>query len=134
MKEELKQFREEIAALEKEQINMKAQRKTVNLKVERTVDPYTAADRVINNRCKLRVMYAAYGLMKGRRFEQIENHYDKENNQIHPLYGIASSINDILNKYGYTMEYEEVQTWYGKRKEFKEGCDEKIVYIGKQEA
>lgn len=134
MKEELKQFREEIAALEKEQINMKAQRKTVNLKVKRTVNPYDAAQAVDNNRYKLRIMYAAYGLMKGRRFEQIENHYDKENNQIHPLYGFASSINDILNKYGYTMEYKEVQAWYGKRKEFKEGCDEKIVRISEQEA
>ena len=134
MKEELKQFREEIAALEKEQINMKAQRKTVNLKVERTVDPYTAADRVINNRCKLRVMYAAYGLMKGRRFEQIENHYDKNENKIHLLHGFANSINDILNKYGYTMEYETVQAWYGERKEFKENCDEKIVRISEQEA
>jgi hypothetical protein len=79
-------------------------------------------------------MYAAYGLMRGKRFEQIENHYDKENNEIHPLYGLASNINDILKKYGYTMEYEEVQTWYGKRKEFKKDCDEKIVRIGEQEA
>ena len=101
MKEEIRQLRQEIAALEKEQKNMKAQRKTVNLKVKRTVNPYD---------------------------------YDKENNQIHPLYGFASSINDILNKYGYTMEYKEVQAWYGKRKEFKEGCDEKIVRISEQEA
>ena len=134
MKEEVKQLREEIAALEKEQINMKAQRKTVNLKVERTVNPFEAADNVRYNRSKLRVMYAAYGLMRGKRFEQIENHYDKENNEIHPLYGLASNINDILKKYGYTMEYEEVQTWYGKRKEFKKDCDEKIVRIGEQEA
>jgi ribosomal protein L29 len=46
MKEEVKQLREEIAALEKEQINMKAQRKTVNLKVERTVNPFEAADTI----------------------------------------------------------------------------------------
>ena len=66
MKEEVKQLREEIAALEKEQINMKAQRKTVNLKVERTVNPFEAADNVRYNRGKLRVMYAAYDSSKSK--------------------------------------------------------------------
>lgn len=134
MIEEAKKLREEIAALEQEQINMKAQRKTVNLKVKRTVDPYSAAMNVLSNREKLRVMYAAYGLMRGKRFNQVENHWVNENNEIHPLYGLASQINKILNKYGYTMEYTKVKTWYGEKQEFKENCDEKIVRIGEQEA
>jgi chromosome segregation ATPase len=134
MKEETKKLREEIAALEKKQIEMKAQRKTVNLKVKRTVDPYSAAMNVLSNREKLRVMYAAYGLMRGKRFNQVENHWDTKNNDIHPLYGLASQINNVLNKYGYTMEYTKVKTWYGEKQEFKENCDEKIVRIGEQEA
>lgn len=134
MIEEAKKLREEIAALEKEQVNMKAQRKTVNLKVERTVDPYSAYMRVLSNREKLRVMYAAYGLMRGKRFNQVENHWVNNNNEIHPLYGLASQINNVLNKYGYTMEYTKVKTWYGEKQEFKENCDEKIVRIGEQEA
>lgn len=134
MIEEAKKLREEIAALEQEQISMKAQRKTVNLKVKRTVDPYSAAMNVLSNREKLRVMYAAYGLMRGKRFNQVENHWDNKNNEIHPLYGLASQINKILNKYGYTMEYTKVKTWYGEKQEFKETCDEKIVRIGEQEA
>lgn len=134
MKEEIKQLRQEIAALETEQKNMKAQRKTVNLKVERTVNPYDAADKVRSNRPKLRVMYAAYGVLKGKTFEQIENNYDRENNDIHPLYGYGREINEILNKYGYEMEHEEEKRWYGTYQVFKKGCDEKIVRIGEQQA
>jgi len=43
MIEEEKKLREEIAALEKKLVEMKAQRKTVNLKVKRTVNQYDAA-------------------------------------------------------------------------------------------
>jgi hypothetical protein len=134
MIEEAKKLREEIAALEIEQKEMKAQRKTVNLKVKRTVNPYDAAQSVEENRPKLRVMYAAYGLMRGKRFNQVENRWDTNNNDNHPLYGLASQINKILNKYGYTMEYTKVKTWYGEREEFKENCDEKIVRISEQKA
>lgn len=134
MIEEAKKLREEIAALEKKQVELKAQRKTVNLKVKRTVNPYDAAQAVDENKPKLRVMYAAYGLMRGKRFNQVENHWVNENNEIHPLYGLASQINKILNKYGYTMEYTKVKTWYGEKQEFKENCDEKVVRIGEQEA
>lgn len=135
MKEEIKQLREEIAALEKEQINMKAQRKTVYLKVERTVTPYDAAEQVRRNKEQLRTMYAAYGLMRGKTFIQIENRYDTENNDIHPLYGYCKNINKILNKYGYDMEHEEKENYWGQKiQTFKKGCDEKIVRIDKQEA
>lgn len=134
MREEVKKLREEIAALEVEQRKMKAQRKTVNLKIKRTVNPYDAAMAVEENKPKLRVMYAAYGLMRGKKFNQVENHWDNKNNDIHPLYGLASQINNVLNKYGYTMEYTKVKTWYGEKQEFKETCDEKIVRIGEQEA
>ena len=134
MREEIKQLRQEIAALEKEQKEMKAQRKTVNIKVKRTVNPYDAAENVRNNREKLRIMYAAYGVLRGKTFEQIENSYDRENNQIHPLYGYGSSINKILNKYGYEMEHKEEERWYGKYQIFEKGCDEKIVRIGEQQA
>ena len=134
MKEEIKQLRQEIAALEQEQIAMKAQRKTVNLKVERTVNPYYAADKVRINRPKLRVMYAAYGVLRGKTFEQIESSYDRENNDIHPLYGYGREINEILNKYGYEMEHKEEERWYGKYQVYEKGCDEKIVRIGEQQA
>lgn len=134
MREEVKKLREEIAALEVEQRKMKAQRKTVNLKVERTVDPYSAAESVKCNRPKLRFLYAAYGILRGKTFEQIENVYDRVNNQIHPLYGYGREINEILNRYGYEMEHEEEKRWYGTYKVFKKGCDEKIVRIGEQQA
>lgn len=134
MKEEIKQLRQEIAALEEEQKNMKAQRKTVNLRVKRTTDPYSAYCAVIRNREHLRVMYAAYGVLRGKTFEKIENSYDRENNQIHPLYGYGKEINQILNKYGYEMEHKEEERWYGKYQVYEKGCDEKIVRIGEQQA
>lgn len=131
MKEEIRQLRQEIAALEKEQINMKAQRKTVNLKVERTISQYEAAEKVRTNRIKLRVMYAAYGLMRGKTFEIIENRHGNQSTT-HPLIAYCRDINKVLNKYGYEMEHKTEKTWYGSIDTFEEGCDEKVVYIGQQ--
>ena len=126
MKEEIRQLRQEIAALEKEQINMKAQRKTVNLKVERTISQYEAAEKVRTNRRKLRVMYAAYGLMRGKTFEIIENRHDSQSTT-HPLIAYCRDINKVLNKYGYEMEHKTEKTWYGSIDTFEEGCDPDLL-------
>lgn len=134
MKQEIINLRKEIAALEAEQRNAKEQRKTVNFHGERTMEPYEAYCAVLNNKDKLRVRYAAYGLLRGRKFSEIENHWDKEEyNGAHPLARVYSSaINTILEEYGYTMtNYEEKKNWYGKTyKDYKDNCDEKIVRIG----
>lgn len=132
MNENIKNFRQEIATAESEQRNTKAQRKTVYYTGERTMTPQEAYWKAINNADELRVMYAAYGLMRGRKFAQIENHWE---GGCHPLVGYAERINKYLNKYGYTMEYEEKESkFWGKYKVFKENCDETVIRLGEQEA
>ncbi|NMC59744.1 MAG: hypothetical protein GYA51_10235 [Candidatus Methanofastidiosa archaeon] len=48
---------------------------------------------------KLRLMYAAYGLMRGKKFSQTENHYPEEN---HPLIQYIDQISKIIETYSKT--------------------------------
>jgi hypothetical protein len=89
------------AALQKA---MKNQRKTVHLKGERIIEPDEANMRVFLDGMKLRIMYAAYGLMRGKSFSQTENHYPEEN---HPLNKYKNAINRCI----------EVHTNFVKEKE-----------------
>lgn len=45
---------------------------------------------------ELRLLYAAYGLLRGKTFSQIENHYPEEN---HPLNRYKSEIMSIIEDY-----------------------------------
>ena len=136
MNENIKNFRQEIAALEKEQRSAKDQRKTVNFHGERTMEPYEAYCTVQNNKFKLRCMYAAYGLMRGRKFAQIESKWDKDEYPTrHPLVSCAATINKYLEKYGYTMKYEEKKSYWGTTyKSFEANCDEEIICVSEQTA
>ena len=60
----------------------KDQRKAVHNKLPRTMDPQKAASEHSFYRHVLRLDYAAYGLLKGKTFSQIENKFPEEN---HPL-------------------------------------------------
>lgn len=151
MKQEIIDFRKEIAALEVEQKNAKEQRKTVRFTGERTMKPYEAWCKALSNKDKLRAMYAAYGLMRGKGFNVTESaakplnrpdYYEQYGISLpaefegkHPLVLYLDMINAYLEKYGYTMPYEEEtrKDWMGKeikRKKFDvERCEE-IVRIG----
>lgn len=89
-------LRENITVLEKEQRFLKNQRKTVNLIGERKIFNGQAQVKHIFNREKLRLMYAAYGLARGKNYSQIENAYPEEN---HPLKNYQSRIDKILEDY-----------------------------------
>lgn len=117
MKQEIIDFRKEIAALEVEQRNTKEQRRTVRFEGERTMSPSQAYEKALSNREKLRIMYAAYGLMRGKKFSQIENKAKLEDG-VHPLFFYCGAINGYLTKYGYQMPYEEesYKTWSGETK------------------
>lgn len=54
-----------IKTLSNEQRELKNQRKTVNLKGERTIEPYTALIRHDRNRYELRHLQMAYRVLKG---------------------------------------------------------------------
>lgn len=155
MKETIKQFRAEIAELEKRQKEVKPQRKTVRFTGERTMDPFSAWMEARLNKDELRAMYAAYGLLRGKKFNEIESAakplsgkrfyelYGKTLDEIyegkHPLCTYAESINNYLKEYGYQIPYEdeEYKTCWGetrhKRVYKPENC-ETIIRIGEQEA
>ena len=82
---------------------LKQQRKTVHLKGERLVDPSEASWRVYLDGMKLRIMYAAYGLMRGKKFSETENHYPEEN---HPLNKYINAINKCIEVH--TKKVEEI--------------------------
>ena len=60
----------------------KNQRRTEKLQGERKIPTYEAACRHPINRENLRLMYAAYGIARGKSLSQIENNQPKDD---HPL-------------------------------------------------
>ena len=148
LKNAIAAMREEIAALEKEQKNIKPQRKTVHFTGERTMHPYTAAEQVKTNKDKLRLYYAAYGLLRGKNFDVTENkarpldrdyYYNTfgiwvNENLIgkHPLFLHLNEINDILRNYGYEFKNYETKTdvWGGTYKTVSTDKYEEVICIG----
>lgn len=49
---------------------------------ERTMSPSDATMKHFYNREDLRVLYAAYGILRGKNYSEIENHYPDKG---HPL-------------------------------------------------
>jgi antitoxin component YwqK of YwqJK toxin-antitoxin module len=72
------------------------QRKTVKIVGERQLPASKAAEKYYTNSEKLRAMYAAYGLVRGKNFSVTENHYPEEN---HPLNKLQWRIDTIMNSY-----------------------------------
>ena len=155
MKQEIIDFRKEIAALEVEQRNAKEQRKTVRFTGERTMSPGDACNVVRGNKEDLRAMYAAYGLMRGKKISEIENNAKPLNGEEfyklngyslksefegkHPLVLYGEQINKYLEKYGYKLPYEEITKksyWGGEYKEKIYNLDycEKVICISEQTA
>ncbi len=92
-----------IKRLVEEQKMLKNQRKTVHLVGERIMEPDRAWYKHYTNRLDLRVLYAAYGIARGKSFSQIENKYPEEG---HPLNKRQGSIDRILE--GYRVEEKEL--------------------------
>lgn len=76
----------------------KNQRKTVHIKGDRLMDAKTARDQHMINRDKLRCMYAAYGIARGKSLSQIESHYPEENHPLKSFY-YQQYINKLLKDY-----------------------------------
>jgi hypothetical protein len=94
-------MKEDIKVKAEEQKFLKNQGKTVYIVGERTMPASEAWYKHYINREDLRVLYAAYGIAKGKSFSQIENHYPEEN---HPLQKFQKTINRILEGYKYLEE------------------------------
>lgn len=90
------QMKADISKKVEEQKFLKNQRKTVKLIGERIIPANDATYKHQTNREDLRVMYAAYGIARGRSFSQIENHYPEDG---HPLQKYQKTIDRILEGY-----------------------------------
>lgn len=74
----------------------KNQRKSKHIIGERKMPEWEASYRHADNRHNLRIMYAVYGLSKGKSFSEIEKKYSEEN---HPLNNHKWQIDKYLKKY-----------------------------------
>lgn len=86
-----------------EQKFLKNQRKTEKLVGERKMPAWEATYKHQCNREDLRILYAAYGLARGKSFSVTENKYSEEN---HPLNELTGSIERILKQYEIPIEVE----------------------------
>lgn len=133
LKNAISAMRKDIAELEKEQKAVKPQRKTVYFTGERTMHPWEAAEQAKANKEKLRLYYAAYGLLRGKNFDITENNAKREEYyKYHPLCACLPDIDRILNKYGYQLKnYEEKENyWHQPYKKYNEENYEEVVCIG----
>lgn len=74
----------------------KNQKKTIHIKGDRLMSAKEAALQHQVNREKLRIMYAAYGVARGKSFSQIESRWTEEN---HPLREYQYDIDKLLKQY-----------------------------------
>ena len=99
----ISKMKEDIKTKAEEQKFLKNQRKTDKIVGERKMPAKDAQYKHMANREDLRVMYAAYGIARGKSFSQIENHFPEAD---HPLQKYQKSIDRILEKYKMIVKVE----------------------------
>ena len=97
----VKALKAEIKRLAEYQKYLKNQRKTEKLVGDRVIWPSEAAWKHRVGREQLRIMYAAYGIMRGKTFDQTEKNNRPEGEE-HPLVNFQLQINNVL--YTYTVK------------------------------
>ena len=156
LKNAISAMRNDIAELEKEQKTIKPQRKTVYFTGERTMPAWKATEAVRDIKERLRIMYAAYNLLRGKGFDITESnakplihdremywaypngikgqHYTtyKELDGKHPLCEYLNQINTQLKKYGYEFKNYETRkdVWGGEYKTVSVENYEEVVCVG----
>jgi len=106
-------LKNEIKNLAKIQILLKDQRKTVYSKLKRTVEPQRAQWEHEANREQLRLMYAAYGLLRGKTLKQIEDNYN-ESDYDNFLNRKRFTINKLVEQYKYQFIRNETFVHFDK--------------------
>ena len=99
-------MKEDIKTKVEEQKFLKNQRKTVKIVGERVIPAKDATYKHQTNREDLRIMYAAYGIARGKKFSQIENHFPEVD---HPLQKYQKTIDRLLEKYKMLVKVETVE-------------------------
>jgi hypothetical protein len=97
-------IKNEIKKLSENQKNLTNQRKTVHIKGERVMEAWQADYQHSENRHELRMLYAAYAVMKGKTFEEIE---PKNKPNKLPLSQYKNSIDKLVEKYKVVEEITE---------------------------
>jgi len=98
LKYNVKALKAEIKRLSEYQIYLKNQRKTVKLVGDRVIWPSEAAWKHRVGREQLRIMFAAYGIMRGKSFDQTEKNNRPEGEE-HPLNQFRDKIDNVLLMY-----------------------------------
>jgi hypothetical protein len=101
-------LKNEIKKLAETQSVLRDQRKSVHNKLERTIAPSEATWKHKANREKLRLMYAAYAILKGKTLEEVHE---------------QNPTKDITNKYTILQCKAQIE------KIVKQHIDEKVVRI-----
>ena len=96
VKIDVEKMKAEIKRMAEQQKHYKNQRRTEKIVGKRVMPAWEATHLHQMGREQLRVMYAAYGLARGKSFSQIENHYPEEN---HPLKEYERHIQNFLDAY-----------------------------------
>lgn len=155
LKNAISAMRKDIAELEKEQKSIKPQRKTLYFVGERTMPAWKANDTVRDNKQRLRLMYAAYNLLRGKSFDVTESNakpliynrglfwaypngnkgqhyaYVEELDGKHPLCHYLSQINCILQEYGYEFKNYETRkdAWGGEYRAISVENYEEVICV-----
>lgn len=103
---DVKKMKADIKQMVETQKFYKNQRRTVKLVGERVITPSEAAWKHKSNRDMLRLMYAAYGIARGKSLQQIENNHKED---VHPLEEYRDIINDRIDRYKIQVPVETVE-------------------------
>ena len=103
VKFDIVKMKEDIKKMVELQKFYKNQRKTEKIVGERKMPAYEATYKHAANREDLRIMYAVYGLARGKKFSQIENHYPEDE---HPLHKYQRTIDRVMEKYLIEVQVE----------------------------
>lgn len=90
----MKALKLKIKELSETQKELRNQRKTVYIVGDRTIEPKQAAYSHSYYGEELRIMYAAYGLLRGKPFSVTESHYPEKD---HPLNVFKKRIDSIVS-------------------------------------
>ena len=101
---DLSPLKNKIKDLASHQKFLKNQRKTVHFIGTRKIEPKDAESQHRSNREELRIMYAAYGILRDKEFSQIENGkplFDRPTYTLDdvPIWSFKEKVTNLVNKY-----------------------------------
>lgn len=101
IKRNIEQIKNDIKSLVEKQKFYRNQRKEVYIIGNREITTNEATYLHRLNGHKLRLLYAAYGILRDKSFSQTENHYPEDN---HPLNSFKLEIDKLVDKYKMLVE------------------------------